>query len=236
MFTRLLLFASLTVGCSVVLADEPLWTDAERAKRSGIVFIGKVTTIERIAPLNDHEDHYVASIKVDSIDKSANPIEDATVKIGFARPKDGDAGKRCPTHVELRVDQKARFYVRNRKAVDSDSMEPWLEMGSDVGHTSQLSPIFTHVMSAESEESAVANARKTGVQSATKDIANNNLRILYYGKPRSAGAFTDDQTGYPGQMVGGCVVSKAFVAEVDGYNQTMRDYFRSMNPSTDDAQ
>lgn len=220
-------------GCSSALGDEPGWSDAERAKRSDAVFVGKVVSVQRSAALSDYEDQYLARIQVTSVDKSTESIENSMIVVLFAGPKDGDVGKRCPSYVELEVGQTARFFVRNRKVANAKgngaaTSMPWLEMGSDVGHTNELSPILSNMFSAEEDASAVAAARKIGAESATADINNGKLRILYYGKPRSSDKpLIDDETGYRVQIVAGCIVSTTLVAEVDAYNLAMKNHFLS---------
>ena len=67
MFARMTLIAAAVVvllsSTSGSIADEPLWTDAERTKRSDVVFIGKVVSIKKSGALNEHEDQFVASIE-----------------------------------------------------------------------------------------------------------------------------------------------------------------------------
>jgi len=63
-----------------------------------------------------------------------------------------------------------------------------------------------------------------GIARARKDIAEGNVRILYYGKPWSAGKpLVDDASGLPVEIVEGCCVTAEFVQETDAYNQTMRE-------------
>lgn len=63
-----------------------------------------------------------------------------------------------------------------------------------------------------------------GIARARKDIAEGNVRILYYGKPWSAGKpLVDDDSGLPVEIVEGCCVTAEFVQETDAYNRTMRE-------------
>ena len=72
---------------------------------------------------------------------------------------------------------------------------------------------------------AVKAAKDRGAETAAGDIKGGKLRILYFGKPWSGGKpLVDESTGYRVQIVGGCVVSDSFVAEVDAYNRAMRDW------------
>ncbi|MFA5190772.1 MAG: hypothetical protein WC740_08600 [Verrucomicrobiia bacterium] len=88
----------------------------------------------------------------------------------------------------------------------------------------EKSPITSSEMSTNNSPEAIAAAKNRGQETATKDIKAGELRILYFGKPWSASKpLVDETTGYRVQIVGGCCVSEAFVAEVAAYNATMRD-------------
>lgn len=73
----------------------------------------------------------------------------------------------------------------------------------------------------------MAAVSERGTATAAKDIAAGTLRILHYGMPPSTiGTHPlDPSTGYRLQIVGGCVVSGQFVAEVDAYNKKMREHY-----------
>jgi hypothetical protein len=64
-----------------------------------------------------------------------------------------------------------------------------------------------------------------GAAHARKDIQAGELRILYCGKPWSVDKpLVDEATGYRVQIVGDCSVTEVFAAEVEAYNQAMRDW------------
>ena len=87
------------------------------------------------------------------------------------------------------------------------------------------SPIKSKEISADSSAHAVSTAEKQGTATATSDIHSGNFRILYYGKPWSEGKpLVDEATGYRVQIVGGDDVTRPFVAEVNAYNRTMREW------------
>lgn len=72
---------------------------------------------------------------------------------------------------------------------------------------------------------AVKAAKERGAKLAAKDIKAGEQRILYFGKPWSGGKpLVDETTGYRVQIVGGCLASDQFDAEVQAYNKTMRDW------------
>ncbi len=94
------------------------------------------------------------------------------------------------------------------------------------------SPIVSDRISAANDPAALAEAVKRGAASATKDISAGTFRILYYGLPWSQGKpLVDDATGYRVQIVAGCVITTAFVSEVDAYNSAMRDWHAKQKPA-----
>jgi hypothetical protein len=89
----------------------------------------------------------------------------------------------------------------------------------------EKSPITSPEIGTNSSPKAVEAAKLQGATTASKDIKAGELRILHFGQPWSKGKpLVDEATGYRVQIVGGCVVTKAFVAEVTAYNQAMRDW------------
>lgn len=89
----------------------------------------------------------------------------------------------------------------------------------------EQSPITSSAMSTNNSPEAVVAAKTRGQKTATKDIKAGELRILHFGQPWSNGKpLVDETTGYRVQIVGGCLVGEPFVAEVEAYNKTMRDW------------
>jgi len=104
-------------------------------------------------------------------------------------------------------------------------------LGSSLISGSEDSPIASSQISGDSSPTAVATAKKQGSETARKDIKNGTLRILCFGKPWSVGKpLVDVVTGYRVLIVGGCDVSAPFVAEVEAYNSTMRQWHAKENP------
>ncbi len=98
-------------------------------------------------------------------------------------------------------------------------------IGSSVIGLAEDTPITSSQISGDNSPTAVATAQRRGTETATKDIKNGTLRILYFGEPWSVGKpLVDDATGYRVQIVGGCDVTAPFVAEVEAYNATMRQW------------
>jgi hypothetical protein len=94
------------------------------------------------------------------------------------------------------------------------------------------SPISSTSISNDNSSAAVAAAKERGAATAAKDIKAGTLRILYFGKPWSAGKpLVDDGTGYRVQVLAGCVVTEPFVAEVEAYNSAVRA-FHTKNRTT----
>lgn len=95
----------------------------------------------------------------------------------------------------------------------------------------EQSPITSREIAPDNSPAAVEVARKLGAASAARDIAAGRFRILYYGIPWSVGKpLVDDRTGYQVQVIGGCVVSEPFVAEVNAYNEQMRAHRAATSP------
>lgn len=79
-------------------------------------------------------------------------------------------------------------------------------------------------------DSKVEDPVASGRRLADDDLADGTARILYYGEPWSAGKpLVDDQTGYPVEIVAGCIVTRDFIQLVDAYNTKVRAHFRA-NP------
>ena len=98
-------------------------------------------------------------------------------------------------------------------------------LGSCLIAVAEDSPITSSQVSSDSSPAAVATAKKQGAETAAKDIKNGTFRILYFGKPMSADKqLVDETTGYRIQIVGGCVVTAPFVAEVQAYNAAMQQW------------
>ena len=226
--TRIAVLATFLVALSfnVVFADEPGWTDEERAARSVAVFDGRVVTVKRVNKIDDHLDLYSAVISVETVFKGKELVENDKITVYFERPVNGDAGQRCPAYVELKQGRRAKFFVRTRKA--EGHQRAFLDMRSDVREaTPEASPILSSEVSPENGKEAVEAAKKQGAATAAKDIKAGKLRILYYGKPLRVDLFpTDEATGYPIQVVAGCEGSATFHAEADAYNLAMREWFQ----------
>lgn len=202
------------------VADEPGWTETERARRSRAIFTGEVLSITRVEPIDEHQDLYRAVIAIGTVSKGAEDVGKDRIAVYFERPADGSTGRRCPTLVALQEGQRATFYVRLRKV--GIDWRAFLEMGSDV--VDAASPFAGLQFSSGNDPQAVAAAAEDGMLAARRDIIRGKLRILYCGKPWSNGKpLVDDATSYPVEILAGCTVSPAFVAAVDAYNRAMRD-------------
>ena len=109
----------------------------------------------------------------------------------------------------------------------------------------ESSPIVSRTLGNDTKETIVT-AKDRGAASALNDIKSGRLRILvsadliYNWKVFQMRVFPyiDDATGFPAQIVGhslitqGCCVSKAFVAEVEAYNQVMCSWSKAQKTET----
>lgn len=126
-----LAIVTLCLLTTLAAADEPGWTDAERAERSTAVITGEVVSVERAAMLNDREELYRALVAVESVSKGADAGKAGEqIALYFVYPKDGVAERRRPAYVSLNINQRAQFYIRLRKI--GPEWRAFLEMASDV--------------------------------------------------------------------------------------------------------
>lgn len=87
------------------------------------------------------------------------------------------------------------------------------------------SPITSPPISEDYSPAAIVAATQRGAATAARDIKAGTFRILHFGIPWPVGKpLIDEFTGYRVQTVAGCVVSKPFVAEVEAYNEVMREW------------
>jgi hypothetical protein len=132
--------AALTLFAALADANEPGWTDTERAERSTAVLVGTVLSVERAAEVNKREDLYRAVVRIEHVNKGEAALgrEGEQIALYFEHPKDGAVSARCPDYVALKTDQHATFFVRLRK-VDQE-WRAFLEMGSDVREAPAKAP------------------------------------------------------------------------------------------------
>jgi len=75
--------------------------------------------------------------------------------------------------------------------------------------------------------SEIRTPAELGRQFAEADLGGGIKRVLYYGKPRSAGQpLIDQETGYPVTITGGCTEGKDYGLFVDAYNRSMKEHFQ----------
>jgi hypothetical protein len=134
MTRHLSIVTALTLAlCTLfTLANEPGWTDAQRADHSDAVVVGRVVSVKRVEEVNEREDLYRAVVKLEGVTKGHAAVgrHDEELALYFLRPKAGPADARCPQYVSLAADQRASFYVRFSKI--GVEVRALLEMFSDV--------------------------------------------------------------------------------------------------------
>ena len=87
--------------------------------------------------------------------------------------------------------------------------------------------------SAVTQPAQMRSPEETGRERAAEDIRAGKERVLYYGKPWSAGRpLIDEASGLPVEVLAGCVVTPDFAAETDAYNAVMRQWARCRPTST----
>lgn len=101
----LLLLAILNVA---VFADEPLWTDKERAKLRDSVIEGKVISNKKVSSLDKFEDLYLAEIQVIKVKKGKGFEEGTNLNVYYEFAPNGG---RCPRYPEIKLGEIADFYL-----------------------------------------------------------------------------------------------------------------------------
>jgi hypothetical protein len=125
----LLLVIALFAGAAL-RANEPLWTDDERAKQRDAVIDGAVVSVRRISKLSETADLFRADIKIHRVRKPHENLPADVVAVYFALgPKGADS--RCPTYADPKSEQIGTFYLRYHHHLTAKH-DFVLEMGRDV--------------------------------------------------------------------------------------------------------
>lgn len=121
------------------MADEPLWTDAERLTNRDVVTLATVVSTQRVSKIDQHNDLFLAILKVDGMKKGKKTAVGSTFRVYYEFSPTGQ-NTRCPQYAELKEGDKGTFYLRwmtedIQKHLGLKKAEPndlFLEMGSDV--------------------------------------------------------------------------------------------------------
>ena len=93
--------------------------------------------------------------------------------------------------------------------------------------TDDTPPISTPITPTDDRPAAIAVAAKQGEANARRDIEAGRLRIVYPSETAfifgPQGHF-DPETGYPRYPIAACTAGRAFDAEVEAYNRSMREW------------
>ena len=137
---RYLLYVSLVslVWCYAT-ANEPLWSEEERARQRDVVLSGEVLWSERRSSIDKWKDLHAAGLKVMEIQKGKELVPAGTIEVLYECSTSG-RNLRCPKYAELEKGDRGKFFLRVctegvRKAIKLDKAPPhafFLEMGSDV--------------------------------------------------------------------------------------------------------
>ena len=135
------LVASLfLLGLTVMaLANEPLWTDAQRLAKRDVVTVATVVSTQRVSKIDQYNDLFLAVLKVDGMKKGKKISVGSIFRVYYEFSPTGK-NIRCPKYAELKKGDKGTFYLRSmtddiRKHLGlkkTKSHELFLEMGSDV--------------------------------------------------------------------------------------------------------
>jgi hypothetical protein len=94
---------------ALATANEPLWTEAERADKRDIVVEGHVLAVRKLHKVDKREDLHVATVRISSRHKGADKLQD-TIEVHFAFSSTGK-NIRCPKYVEVSKGTKAKFFI-----------------------------------------------------------------------------------------------------------------------------
>lgn len=84
---------------------------------------------------------------------------------------------------------------------------------------------------------SILTPKAKGEVRAQQDIKNGKMKVLYYGKPWSAGKpLVDDESNLPVEIVEGCSITSEFVTETDAYNASMRKAVKAKQVETQPLQ
>lgn len=131
-----LLLLGLTVAA---LANEPLWTDEQRLAKRDVVTVATVVSTQRVSKIDQHNDLFLAVLKVDGMKKGKKTSVGSTFCVYYEFSPIGK-NIRCPKYAELKEGDKGTFYLRSitddiREHLGLKDTKPndlFLEMGSDV--------------------------------------------------------------------------------------------------------
>ena len=129
----------LAIMASVTIANEPLWTDQERLEKRDVVFVGTVLSTQKVSKVDNHNDVFLAVLKVEGMKKGKKTSVGTTFRVYYEFSPTGK-NIRCPMYAELKKGDKGTFYLRSmtddiRKHLGlkkTKSHDLFLEMGSDV--------------------------------------------------------------------------------------------------------
>ncbi|MEM8737793.1 MAG: hypothetical protein AAGG38_04855 [Planctomycetota bacterium] len=123
-------FAFLFAVTPAIYANEPGWTDEQRAEKSMAVFTGTVESVEALGEFSEYENLYRATFEVESASKGRHLVGDDKLIVYYILSTTGDAGARCPTYARLESGQRRTVYLR--VTMLDGEWHAFIEMGSDV--------------------------------------------------------------------------------------------------------
>jgi len=129
---------ALCLLTTLAVANEPLWTEAERADKRDIVVEGHVIAVRKLHKIDKRENLHVATVRISARHKGADKLQD-TIEVHFVFSNTGK-NIRCPKYVEVSKGTRAKFFIigcnadwKKRIGMASEAGRVlMLEMGSDV--------------------------------------------------------------------------------------------------------
>ncbi len=144
LLASLVLLASLI---SIIMADEPLWTDEQRLAERDVVTVATVISTQKVSNIDQHNDLFLAVLKVEGMKKGMKTSVGSIFRVYYEFSPTGK-NIRCPKYAELTEGMRATFFLRVmtediqkhiglKKAAPNDF---FLEMGSDVKKEQNTEP------------------------------------------------------------------------------------------------
>lgn len=152
MKTLLVTLFLLASVAAVTMADEPFWTDEQRLAERDVVTVATVVSTQRVSKLDQHNDLFVAILKVEGMKKGKKTSVGSIFRVYYEFSPTGK-NIRCPKYAELTEGMRATFFLRSmtediQKHLGVKKAEPtdfFLEMGSDVKKEPDTEPESGHV-------------------------------------------------------------------------------------------
>ena len=104
------------------MANEPGWTDQERLEKRDMVCLGTVLSTEKVGPVDEHADLYLAIVEITGMKKGKKISVGSKFNVYYEAATSGQS-ERCPTHAKLAKGEKATFYLHSMTEAIKESLK-----------------------------------------------------------------------------------------------------------------